>query len=218
MNEPTQHLSGTAPAPSAPDDPLAGPTMTVRVCDRGSGRDYVGVTIRTVTISAHCPTCGGPRGAAAGHRFCEDGAWYAVDRWDNPCGHIDYYSAVLAEAAARDAVAAERAAAAEETRARLVAAIAATSRIIAQSPAAPSSLAIEAAGLHPQLKLYFHNNADAVTEFAEHFGGTASARPHTDRPDSSIYTSATGELDGVRYEAWSLTAPQADEAGTETDR
>ncbi|MFE7954443.1 hypothetical protein [Streptomyces sp. NPDC057413] len=78
------------------------PKMTVRVCDRGEGRSYVGVTIRTVTVPATCPQCGGPRGADTVNawRFCEDGEWYTVDRWTNPCGHVDMYAAVLREARA----------------------------------------------------------------------------------------------------------------------
>ncbi|MEZ3180349.1 hypothetical protein KYY02_17140 [Streptomyces pimonensis] len=75
-------------------------TITVRVCDRGTGRDYVGVRIRKVTISDRCPQCGGPRGVDTirNHNFHEDGEWLSVDRWTNPCGHIDMYSAVLVEA------------------------------------------------------------------------------------------------------------------------
>lgn len=72
-------------------------TMTYRVCDRGSGREYVGVRIVTVTVKAECPRCGGPRGTATHHRFCEDGEWYSVARWSNACGHEDSYEAVLAE-------------------------------------------------------------------------------------------------------------------------
>ncbi|MGW1744496.1 hypothetical protein ACWCRD_02540 [Streptomyces sp. NPDC002092] len=75
-------------------------TMTVRVCDRGTGREYVGVRIRTVTVSDRCPQCGGPRGVDTirNHNFHEDGEWLSVDVWQNPCGHIDLYSEVLAEA------------------------------------------------------------------------------------------------------------------------
>ncbi|WP_019548518.1 hypothetical protein [Streptomyces sulphureus] len=72
-------------------------TMTYRVCDRGSGRDYVGVRVVTVKVAAECPRCGGPRGTAVPYRFHEDGDWYVVDKWDNPCGHTDVYDAVLAE-------------------------------------------------------------------------------------------------------------------------
>jgi rRNA maturation protein Nop10 len=71
--------------------------MTYRVCDRGTGREYVGVRIVTVEVAAECPRCGGPRGEAVPSRFPEDGDWYVVDRWKNACGHIDSYSAVLAE-------------------------------------------------------------------------------------------------------------------------
>ncbi|MFE7395175.1 hypothetical protein [Streptomyces sp. NPDC057557] len=74
--------------------------MTVRVADRGSGKEYVGVTVRTVEISAKCPKCGGLRGTAtiSPYRFHEDGEWYVVDTWANPCGHVDLYTNVLAEA------------------------------------------------------------------------------------------------------------------------
>lgn len=73
------------------------PTMTVRVADRR--HSPVGhATIRTVTIAAVCPTCGGPRGVPYNHNFADDGAYLSCDRWDNPCGHIDYYNQVLIEA------------------------------------------------------------------------------------------------------------------------
>lgn len=73
-------------------------TMRVRVVSRGTGRSYEGVRIHTVTIQNRCPKCLGPRGEATPYRFCEDGAWYTCDRWDNPCGHVDMYGDVLAEA------------------------------------------------------------------------------------------------------------------------
>ncbi|HYQ62544.1 hypothetical protein [Actinophytocola sp.] len=82
------------------------PEMTVTVRDSeaearrwGSGRgDPV---TRKVTISAICPRCGGPRGEPYGHNFCDDGDWSWVQRWNNPCGHVDYYEDVIREAAAR---------------------------------------------------------------------------------------------------------------------
>ncbi|MFJ7963202.1 hypothetical protein [Streptomyces sp. NPDC096324] len=83
------------------------------MCDRGAGREYVGVRIQKVTISDRCPTCGGPRGVTddgestvRNHNFHEDGDWLSVDTWKNPCGHVDMYSAVLRED--RDRAAAER--------------------------------------------------------------------------------------------------------------
>lgn len=72
-------------------------TMTVRVADRR--HDPVGhATIRTLTIPATCPVCGGPRGLPYNHNFCDDGDWKACDRWDNPCGHHDAYDGLLAAA------------------------------------------------------------------------------------------------------------------------
>lgn len=90
----TRCIDGVEVAPLAQE-------MTVRVIDRGEGRDYRGLTIRTVIISGLCPVCGGPRGAAQGHQFAEDGEWYTCDRWDNGCGHHDSYVAVLAQWRAR---------------------------------------------------------------------------------------------------------------------
>lgn len=89
-----RYIAGDDPVPALPD------TMTVRVCDRGTGPGYSGVCIVTVTVRALCPTCGGPRGGDTirPKRFHEDGDWYSLDVWDNACGHIDSYSAVLHEA------------------------------------------------------------------------------------------------------------------------
>ncbi|WP_143657807.1 hypothetical protein [Embleya scabrispora] len=73
--------------------------MTVRVIDHsrwGTSAPYP--AIRTVTIAAVCPQCGGPRGEAQHHRFNADGEWLSCDRWKNPCGHVDMYDAVLVEA------------------------------------------------------------------------------------------------------------------------
>lgn len=72
-------------------------TVTYRVCDRGTSTGYEGVRIVSVTVPATCPQCGGPRGAARSHRFHEDGDWFYADMWDNACGHVDMYDAVLAE-------------------------------------------------------------------------------------------------------------------------
>ena len=86
-------------APELQSGPL---TMTVRVCDRATGRGHADVTVRTVTIPANCPVCGGPRGVDTvyNHHIFEDGEWYVVDRWDNPCGHDDLPADVLREARA----------------------------------------------------------------------------------------------------------------------
>ncbi|MFD3978362.1 hypothetical protein ACFWR6_07215 [Streptomyces griseus] len=76
-------------------------SMTYRVITRGTGRSYEGLRIERVIVAAECPRCGGPRGAAINHRFCEDGEWYSCDRWTNRCGHVDDYATVLVEHRAR---------------------------------------------------------------------------------------------------------------------
>lgn len=71
--------------------------MIVRVADRR--RSPVGhATIRTISISIACPQCGNRRGPVTNHNFYDDGEWLSCDRWENPCGHVDMYDAVLAEA------------------------------------------------------------------------------------------------------------------------
>ena len=81
-------------------------TTTVTVRDRSSEAPWgVGLTnpiTRTVTISAFCPKCGERRGEPRGSNQCDDGAFYWVQVWTNPCGHIDGYADVIKEAAARE--------------------------------------------------------------------------------------------------------------------
>ncbi|MFD5788663.1 hypothetical protein ACFWH1_18820 [Streptomyces sp. NPDC127037] len=87
----TRYVAG---APAVEPRPSS---MRYRVCDPGTGPGYQGVKIITVTVAPECPRCGGPRGKATPHRFVKDGDWYVVDQWSNACGHLDTYSAVLAE-------------------------------------------------------------------------------------------------------------------------
>lgn len=79
--------------------------ITVKVRDRAAeaqlwGRNSGLFTpiIRIVKISPNCPECGEPRGQIRGSNESEDGAFYHVNVWTNPCGHVDFYPAVLAEA------------------------------------------------------------------------------------------------------------------------
>ncbi len=51
----------------------------------------------TIEISTFCPICGQSRGKPYSYNFCEDGEWITVDRWDNPCGHIDKYGDCIRE-------------------------------------------------------------------------------------------------------------------------
>jgi hypothetical protein len=78
--------------------------ITVYIPDRGpqsaSWSQLHGyLTVRTVQISDRCPVCCGPRGAAMLRHFAEDGRTFCASCWDNPCGHVDRYPDVLAEAA-----------------------------------------------------------------------------------------------------------------------
>lgn len=88
-----RYVGGDGPVPDLPH------TMSVRVCDYGPGPGYSGVCIVTVTVRALCPTCGGPRGVdtIGPNRFHKDGDWYTADVWQNRCGHVDWYEAVLRE-------------------------------------------------------------------------------------------------------------------------
>lgn len=81
---------------------MSNKTITVTVIDRAAmaeawGTSHYGVILRTVQIADRCPQCGGPRGKPRLHRQCDDGDWYNVSVWDNPCGHRDMYSDVLQE-------------------------------------------------------------------------------------------------------------------------
>lgn len=70
-------------------------TMTVRVLNRGTGRGYTYPTVHEIAIPVDC-WCGQRRGTPTSKRFSEDGGWLTVDVWENPCGHVDTYTALLA--------------------------------------------------------------------------------------------------------------------------
>lgn len=79
--------------------------MKVTVVDRdlqrdlwGNGYQAIDQVLTTVEIADTCPCCGGKRGKPHLERFCEDGEWYSVSVWSNPCGHVDKYGAVIEEA------------------------------------------------------------------------------------------------------------------------
>ena len=80
--------------------------MRVTVIDRdfiskawGNGYRSIAQALATIDIPDTCTVCGGPRGEPRMQRQCEDGEWFDVSRWDNPCGHVDAYRDVLKEAA-----------------------------------------------------------------------------------------------------------------------
>lgn len=82
-------------------------TITVRVRDRAAesqwGSGPTSPVIRDIETSAFCPAagCGRRRGTPRSLRQHDDGVWYSTDTWQNPCGHVDMYEAVLIEAAVR---------------------------------------------------------------------------------------------------------------------
>lgn len=61
----------------------------------GDGWTYYPITIE---ISDRCPKCGRLRGKTYPYRFCEDSQWFVVDKWNNPCEHIDFYKNCIIEA------------------------------------------------------------------------------------------------------------------------
>lgn len=79
--------------------------MKVTIRDRSSEAPWgssglLSPCVRTVEIADTCPQCGGKRGEPFGMNQCDDGAYYWVQGWHNPCGHVDHYEAVAREAKA----------------------------------------------------------------------------------------------------------------------
>lgn len=74
-------------------------TLTVRVADATAGCGWDNVRVTPVVISSKCARCGGPRGAVRPYHFVRGGKRFWCDVWENTCGHVDEYGAVIAEAA-----------------------------------------------------------------------------------------------------------------------
>ncbi|MDI9836209.1 hypothetical protein [Streptomyces sp. KAU_LT] len=93
-----RYVAGSAPVRKLPL------RLTVRVPCPGVGPDQQEMGVVTVSISARCPVCGGPRGTdfPGLHKFVHRGVHLTVNHWRNPCGHVDTYEAVLAEGRGRD--------------------------------------------------------------------------------------------------------------------
>ena len=60
--------------------------------------DHDGHHLITVTLRWVCPVCGGPRGPVIATLSYDGSRRLACDGWSNPCGHIDTYTTVRAEA------------------------------------------------------------------------------------------------------------------------
>lgn len=71
------------------------PTRTVRI---PGSTEHAGWHLRTVTLLWVCPRCGGPRGEPFPGVSYDGSRRLSVDQWINPCGHVDWYSRVRAEA------------------------------------------------------------------------------------------------------------------------
>jgi hypothetical protein len=52
-----------------------------------------------VTLHWICPKCGQPRGDIVPGKRYNQGKALDVDAWENPCGHVDDYTAIRREAA-----------------------------------------------------------------------------------------------------------------------
>lgn len=89
-------LKRASGAPGQTPEELASfPIRTVRIpaCDNHEGLYAMNVRLRWV-----CPKCGGPRGQIENGLSYDGSLYLAVNKWKNPCGHIDKYDAVRNEA------------------------------------------------------------------------------------------------------------------------
>ena len=64
--------------------------------------EHDGIYSMVVTLKWVCPVCGGPRGEPYQGWSYDGSRRLAVHQWDNPCGHIDKYSAVRDEFSKQD--------------------------------------------------------------------------------------------------------------------
>ena len=71
------------------------PLRTVRI---PGSTDHDGHHTITVTLRWVCPVCSGTRGPVIAALSFDGSRRLACDGWSNPCGHIDTYTAVSAEA------------------------------------------------------------------------------------------------------------------------
>jgi hypothetical protein len=71
------------------------PLRTVTV---PGSQEHAGLHSVRVTLLWECPQCGGPRGEVFPAISYDGSRRLSCDGWRNPCGHVDYYSAVRREA------------------------------------------------------------------------------------------------------------------------
>lgn len=70
-------------------------TVTIPACREHEG--FPGYAVNVV-LEWLCPQCGAPRGEPEPTISYDGSRRLGVDGWQNPCGHIDYYSDVRLEA------------------------------------------------------------------------------------------------------------------------
>ena len=85
------------------DETPAGTTETQeqRTVRIPGSTEHAGHHLTSVTLRWVCPRCGGPRGLVRAAISYDGSRRLNCDGWSNPCGHIDYYSAVRAEGRTR---------------------------------------------------------------------------------------------------------------------
>lgn len=71
---------------------------SVRIPARADHGGFAGMLVDLVWV---CPRCGGPRGLPHSGLSFDGSLRLTVDVWTNPCGHVDDYASVRAEAADR---------------------------------------------------------------------------------------------------------------------
>lgn len=95
-------ITGNYGEDSVPDEPER---RTVRIPEC---TEHAGYAAMTVSLDWVCPVCGGPRGEPFQTVSYDGSRRLACDGWENPCGHVDRYADVRAEAALRCCVCGHR--------------------------------------------------------------------------------------------------------------
>lgn len=88
-----QKLARPADKDGNPDAPIK--TVYIPARAEHDGTHGINVKLRWV-----CPICGAPRGKISNGRSYDGSRVLFCNTWQNPCGHVDKYDDVRAEAAA----------------------------------------------------------------------------------------------------------------------
>jgi len=71
--------------------------METKIVIIPSKEEHDGICKMTVELPWICPVCGERRGEPFRIRSYDGSRWMIVDGWNNPCGHVDKYSALREE-------------------------------------------------------------------------------------------------------------------------